>query len=705
QAPTGKKETTAYYEIGADEQPEEKTVVACGDMIGRFDEREKIVALAAISKYLADDNESPLKREILEKGLGQDLRFMICKWYQQPYITWQVWNTDPDKITEIRKTVREFLEKTVKEGFDKELFTAGFNRLAFEMRDRDSSGYPRSLEEAVGVLDSWLYGGDPADALEYDGIIDSLEAKIGTGYYEELLKEVLLENGHEAFVTLLPSNTLGKEKIEKEQARLDKESSVWTDSDIERLKKESETLKAWQQAPDSEEALATIPMLKLSDLADKPEAIETRTEKIGGRDLLITENGSKLAYMNLFFSASDTEFDDLKHVSLLCSLLGRLPTEDHDSATLQMLIKKNVGRFGTDIDVFACEKTDRAKVFVTVSAVSLENKVADTLELITEILTKTKYEDVRLVREILNQSALAAQMSLASRGHSFAITRALACNSAHSAAIEATSGFAFAEWLKAQSGASDGEILALLGRIAETAKRIFASARITLSVSSNVKRKDLETFVSSLPKGGNCAEYAFYKPLDVNKEGIVIPAAVGFAAKATNLNLHGRKYSGSLLALTNVLNYEYLWNEIRVQGGAYGCGFRAREDGDVFCYSYRDPKPGNSLSVYDRAKDFIKEFCKDEKDLTRYILGAVADIDPLLNEEQKLAVAEGRFFKGRTYADVCRVYTELLSTTSNDVLGLCDILEDLANDEVYCVAAGEALLDACGEQIEKRISL
>jgi Zn-dependent M16 (insulinase) family peptidase len=180
---------------------------------------------------------------------------------------------------------------------------------------------------------------------------------------------------------------------------------------------------------------------------------------------------------------------------------------------------------------------------------------------------------------------------------------------------------------------------------------------------------------------------------------------VGYASRGGNLKQDGRDYCGSIPVLANVLNFVYLWSEIRVQGGAYGCGFVGRDDGDLGFYTYRDPQPGRSLGVMDRSADFIRDFCKDEPDLTGYILGAVSALDPLLTEESRRALAETRYFKGIGDEDVCRWYRELVHTTPADLLALCPALERLREEKAACVIAGAAQLDACGEQLQSRVTL
>jgi Zn-dependent M16 (insulinase) family peptidase len=215
-----------------------------------------------------------------------------------------------------------------------------------------------------------------------------------------------------------------------------------------------------------------------------------------------------------------------------------------------------------------------------------------------------------------------------------------------------------------------------------------------------------DALIAPFPKAGAPAPAeAAYTPLGKRREGVLIPAQVGYASRGGNLRHYGMAFRGSIPVLANVLNYVYLWSEIRVQGGAYGCGFVGRDDGDLGFYTYRDPQPGRSLGVMDRAADFVRDFCKGEADLTGYILGAVSRLDPLLTEEARRSVAENRFFKGVSDEDLCRWYRELVHTSPADLLSLCAALDRLREEQSACVIAGAAQLDACGDALSERLSL
>lgn len=294
-------------------------------------------------------------------------------------------------------------------------------------------------------------------------------------------------------------------------------------------------------------------------------------------------------------------------------------------------------------------------------------------------------------------------MNLAANGEEYAEIRVGAYNSARGVARESLCGREMAVWLKEQADAADTVLDTVLQTMQTLAARIFAENRMTVSCSDNLDEELLD--ILALPQGSPAPKWAVYAPWGARQEGLTIPASVGFAVKGTNFKCHGGNFSGCYPVLVNILTFTYLWGEIRVQGGAYGCGLIARNDGDVAFYTYRDPQPGRSLKIVDGAAQYIRDLCAAGSDLTGYILGSVSTLDPLLNTRTAMLVAETRYFKGTTYADICRYYSQLVHTSHKDLLGLCRVLDEIAADNAVCVVAGKAMLDDCGAAVTSRLSI
>ena len=706
QAPVSARTETVPYEIGAEEPLEERTVISCGRVLGRFDEREKLFAAQILADYLAGDNDAPLKRAILGAGLGQDLDVTVLDGTQQNVISWTVWNTDAEKLPQIRRALRETLEPIAEQGLDPQRLRACYNAFAFRLRDRDGGWLPRSLNEGLTALDTWLYDGDPAQALLVEGTLTMLAGKLEGRYFPKLLEELFLDDSHSVTAVLTPSHSLGKEKARREADRIRAESEAWDAARQAEIEAQAESLRLWQQTPDSEEALATIPVLQLSDLAPRPAALPVTVTERGGRPLLRHGTSGALVAFKTIFRSPELPLERLPELTMLAMVLGKMGTDRHSGEQLQMLVKERIGKFAIAPKVLPGSDAEHCQLLLAASVLCLPEQAEAARELLEEILCHTAFTDRRLLRDLLQQGAMGAQMVLSSSGHRYAMTRVAACGTAYGAAREQLSGTAQALWLKQWSKAEDGKLDELLERLAAYCRSCFVAEGLTLSCTENTPDALLDGLLAAFPASGATvpAELRF-APLGKRQEGITIPAQVGYASRGASLERMGLPYRGSFPVLANVLNYNYLWSEIRVQGGAYGCGFVGRDDGDLSFYTYRDPKPGRSLQIMEGAAQFVRDFCAEGPDLTGSILGAVSALDPLLTEEDRRNVAEDRWFKGVSYEKICSLYSELVHTTPEDLLALCPVLEQLTAAQQTCVIAGPAQLDACGEQISERISI
>ncbi|MBR5093687.1 MAG: insulinase family protein [Oscillospiraceae bacterium] len=693
------------YEVGQEEPLEGRAIVCGARTFCRFDEQQRTFAAHILADYLAGDNDAPLKKAVLSAGLGQDLQLDVEDGLQQEIVCWTVWNTDAEKLDEIHRTVRETVEKIAAEGLDAQRLQACFNHFAFQRRDRDSGYAPRSLTEALTMLDAWLYGGDPAQPLLVEDSLHALERELDSGYFAELLRELFLDEEHIVTIVLTPSHTLGEEKARREAERVAAESAAWTEDRKAELQRQAESLAAWQQTPDSPEALATIPVLKLSDLKEQPAELPMTVGRLGGIQVLRHKTAGKLLAFKTIFKATDLALEELPKLVVLCSTLGIMGTRRHSGEALQMLVKERIGKLKIQPNVLPGSDPEHCRVQLTASVVCLEEQGVPAAELLREILTETDLSDRRLLRDLLQQAALNAQMAMSSAGHQYAMMRTCAYNSAHGVAKEHIAGTELALRLKKWSTAEDAALDGLLEGLSRLLRKCATAERLTLSATENVPEDLLELLIAAFPSDGVVppAE-ATYAPLGTRREGIQIPAAVGYASRATDLRTCGMGYRGSIPVLANILNFVYLWSEIRVQGGAYGCGLMGRDSGDLGFYTYRDPQPGRSLGVIDRAAEFVRGFCAEDPDLTGFILGSVSTLDPLLTEEERRDLAEDRFFKGVGQEDVCRWYSELLHTTPADLLALCPALDAIRERQTACVVGGSAQLDACGELLESRLT-
>lgn len=347
QKPVESVERTVSYAIGENESSHQRTIVSCASLMGTYRDRVRNYATAVLADYLTGDDDAPLKRAVLEQGLCQDFAVTVHDGMLQSLVSWEAWYTDQELLPHLRSTIHDTLTEIVKKGLDKERLDASLCQFAFRMRDRDSGGSPRSLNEALELLDTWLYGGDPAEGVTVEQPIRELLEKRDSGYFEELIRKLFLDNDHTVTVILVPSNTFSHEKAEREQQRITVAANRWTSAEWDTFAKETEALKQWQQTPDSEDALAAIPMLRLDDLPDAPEPVEVMQTHCQDIPMLCHKLPSELAHFRVHFLATDLETWELPALSIFCRLLGSMAAGRHSRSLLPLQIKRTLGQLDT----------------------------------------------------------------------------------------------------------------------------------------------------------------------------------------------------------------------------------------------------------------------------------------------------------------------------------------------------------------------
>lgn len=560
------------------------------------------------------------------------------------------------------------------------------------------------------VLESWLYGGDAAANLEIGDLFERLREKAENGYFERLIREVLLENPHTCQVVMHPSHTVGSEMRRQEQQRLEEISSGWSMEEKKRLVELQEHLETWQKQEDSPEALASLPRLSVEDLPKIPENIPISTEKIHGIPVLrhsLATNG--IVYGTLYFDADGFDSEELSALSFLCTLIGKLKTVGNSAAEILQKTQRLCGNLNTYLSAFP-EKgyPDRCHVKLCVSFSTLEEHAEEAAEHVVELLTETSFRETSAIIDLLRQRKNQMYQQILMSGSGFAMSR---INAQISAAGEAISGICFYQWLcAAEDSWEDGS---LRGKMEFLAKRVFDRRGLTYSYTCGEDRsldgmaeifaalpdrssQELSDALSvSSPSEERKSSLQRIRPAGRRKEGIIIAANVAFTARGANFVTSGQEYTGALALAARCITLNYLWNEIRVRGGAYGTGLTVSPSGLACCYSYRDPDGARSLALYTKAAGYLKTFCQTAPDLTGLMIGAVSDASPLQTPKAKAVSSDQDYWCGITWEDRCRWRTELLKTTPETLNALAAPLEQTITQAGTCLIGPREQIEAC----------
>lgn len=692
---------TYPYAIGAEEDPKQRTQIAIGKILCDWSDRKKQTAVSVLASYLMGSNDAPLKKAVLERGLAQDVSFDVMDGIAQPYMILQFQNTEKEALEPLKETVKTAVSDLLKEGIDKDELSAAIDHLAFVMKSAEE---PRGIYRVMRIINSWLYDGDPMLYLTCDELIASLREALKGDYFELLMQECFLDDENKAELILVPSQTKTAEDSAKEAERLKNETGAWTEEDRKEIISMNERLDAWQQTPDSEELKATLPKLELSDIDDEISWTETEAVKEENVTKLVhTLQTDGITTVGMYFSINDMPMENISKLALALSFLGDLPTERHSVRELQKEMKRSIGQKSISIlPVRFRDAADKCMLYIAVSFSALEERLNDAAKLMHELLLETKFDDDERIKAFLKQEIEGMYQSIIGRGNSFALTRAGRHFSTGGAIQELANGYSEYRYVSNLSNQyeTEGKVFTAF---AEGIRNLFTEKRLLLSETGSKQHELLSVF--NLPKG-DAAELpkvlqAELEPID-GPEAILIPAPVSYAGAVSHLNLFNKSFHGRFNILSSILSFGYLWSEIRVRGGAYGCGFFASEGGSLGFYSYRDPSPMHSVEVYRNTAEFLKEYVESSEPVESYIISSVAQSDRLRSPRQKGMEADILWLTGKTKEDLIQTRKEMLSLKKEDLMKDCELFGDAFDRYAICVVCGEEqLTEKEGWKIER----
>lgn len=687
-----------FYELAPGEALEGKTRLSYGKVIGTFDDRETLVAMDVLSSVLCGSNQSPLTRAVLSAGLAEEVTMGVNDGMLQPWVVLDVKNLRDENVDKVEQLITEQMQQLAANGLDHAQLEAVMANMEFKLRERDYGYYPQGIIFGFSALESWLYGGDPAANLQVGDLFVNLKKKMEQGYFEQLIRRLWLDNPHSARVVLRPSHTAGEERRAREQARLDREVAAWTAEQRTVMEQRQARLLAWQNSEDTPEMLATIPQLGLEDIPTQPEQIPTEVRQIGDIPVVVHQlHTGGIAYIHLYFDADSCTEQELSDLSFACGLLGECDTVSHSAEQIINQTRLLCGNFNVYPVVYTVGGDDQnvtVKLCVRFSALTANLDKA--LAHVMEVLTQSRFRD-EAARDILRQTKMDIFQRVVMAGNSVGISRVKAQSSAAGVAEEHIGGVCYYQWLKENEENWDFE--ALNTRMIALLTRLVNRNALTLSVSGvDAEQTDrLAQAVAQAVEARAVQPGVTIRPWGKRKEGIAIPADIAFAVIGGNIRENGGQYRGQMQVAGRIVSLAYLWNVIRVQGGAYGTGMTQGDTGMVACYSYRDPNGANSIQRYRQCAAFLREFAGNGADITGFIIGAVSNGSPLMTPRTKAQVGDVQYFTKISWEERCERRRQLLSTTSQDLLELADVLEKTFDNGGICMVGGQAQLDQCPE--------
>lgn len=704
-----RKELTDYYNISPETKADNKTYLSLNFVLGDSSNLESNLMNNIISKILIDSQAAPLKKALVDAGIGEDI-FTVSAGGLQYGMGIAAKNTSVDKKKEFEEIIFKTLNKLVEEGIDKELIEASINMVEYDLRE--ASGFPtKGIVYNILCMDSWLYDGNPIEHLKYGKVIKKLREKINTNYFEEYIKEKFINNNHSSLVIIEPKKGLTAEKEEAIKRKLNEFKKSLSEAELNKLIEDNTKLKNMQLSDDTEEAKATIPKLSISDVDPKVEVIPQKVIK--DKELTILFHDiftSKIAYLDLYFDNSMIEEEYIPYMNLLAGILGKIDTKHKSYGELSNSIYVSTGgiKFNTEAFVKNGKETELIPKF-TVSGKAIGNNIMKLIELIAEIIFDTKIEDYNRIKELLLQIKSRMEMNIMIRGDSVASSRLASYFSASMNYVEKLKGLDFFWFVSDLAENFDEKKDTIIAKLNYVYKKVFNLNNLVVSFTGDkedfsIVRDNLNIITEKLSRDKiTQVKYSFNE--EKLNEGILSNSNVQYVAKGYDFKKLGYKYDGSMRVLATILNGDYLHNRVRAQGGAYGVKISFEKSGLLTVSSYRDPNLNETLLAYDNMADYISNLNLNETELTQFIIGTIARFEPALTPHNKGKIQANRYITNTSIEDIQRIKDEILSTSMEKVKSFAPLLKDAMEEEYLCVLGNENKLKENKDLFGKLVKL
>lgn len=707
------KNVEAQYSITMDDSQENKTYLSYNRVIGDSLDEMLYQAFDVLDYALVSSPGAPVKQALIDAGIGDDVYGSYDAGILQPVFSFVAKNANASQADEFESIIENTLKEVVKTGINKEALLAGINSSEFKFREADFGQFPKGLLFGLNCLDSWLFDDmKPFIHLECLGTFAKLRKAVDTDYFEKLIQEYLLDNTHGSSVTVKPKRGLGNEREEALAKELSDYKASLSDEEIKKLIEDTEHLKKYQEEPSSDEDLRKLPMLTRADMKKNAMPFSNIEDELLDVKVVrhdIESNG--IDYISFLFDAGDFAQSELGYLGFFTNALGLVSTEKYSYTDLANATNIYTGGISTGTASHPDIKDRSNFVFkFEVKLKVLEKNLDKALELMEQMLLSSDFTDTKRLGELVAQIKARLQANLSSSGHLVAAMRSMSSFSRYALYQDELKGIAFYRSICRIEKELSESPKSVSDKLAAIAKKLFARNRMLISFTGNNEaygnaKPSLEKVIAGFNKMsavGNQAEVHF----NTAKEAFIDASQIQYVAKTGDFICEGYEYTGALRLLRIILSYDYLWINVRVKGGAYGCMNTFLRSGESYFVSYRDPNLSDTLDVYDRIPEYIKSFSPDERDMTKYIIGTFSALDTPMNPEAKGSRSLSAYLEGITYEQIQKERNEILNAQPEDIRRLADLVEAVLKKDSICVIGNENMIkESAGlfENVEKLI--
>ena len=658
-------------------------------------ERERVLAADILVDALVGSNEAPLKRAVLESGLGSDVLGYLYDGILQPCLIFELKGAKPGVAKQFEKLVEDTCARLVEQGLGQNNLEASIAQAEFNLREGDF-GYPDGVGLAIQAMSGWLYSDDDATSyLRYEDALAHIREEVACGGFERLLDEAVCHNAHRCCVEVVPTAT---SEESAETRRLAEKRATLTDEELAAIAAEAEALHAEQAAPDTPEALATLPHLSLSDIGEGPQDPKTRKVEALVPCYHHLIDAHRIGYAYWYFDLGGVSFEELPYVSVLANLLGKLDTEKHSAYDLDTICEAKLGGLSFFTEVYNTDDDpESARPKFVVGASALSENARWLAELPAEVWGSTRLADTQRIRDILEQRRVGMEQAFVEGGHAAALSRVSSQFLASSVVSEQLGGVDFYRFLCDLLANFDACADALVAKLEDLRHRIFSRGNCEMSFTGD--EADLDAFWGAAADLGlsnaaqGAGELVVPEP-HARAEAFVVPSNVCYVGEGMAGIPAGTSLNGAWRVASQALSYDYLWNEVRVLGGAYGCGFRCTADSLLQFYSYRDPAVDPTVERFERAAEWIAAWDPTPAELDGFIVAGVSGMDAPVKPRSLGRRLDAARLSGRTPEWRQRIRREMLETTVGDVRALAKPLARLGQFRGMCVFGGREQIEA-----------
>ena len=680
------------YPISDSEDEGTSAYLSLNMSVGDILDRELYMAMQVLDYALCSAPGAPLKKALVEKNIGKDVYSEYYNSGRQPYFSIIAKDTGVDREQEFLDTITEVLTGLVKNGLDRKALLAGISHYEFHYREADYGSTPKGLMYGLQIMDSWLYDeSKPFIHVEVNETFAQLRSRIEDGYFEELIRTYLLENAHRSVVVLKPRKGLAEERERMLREELRQRKAQLSPASIDAITVETRELKAFQESEDAPEDLAKIPMLSREDIGKAARKLLNEERTIGETKVLyhpIFTNG--VGYLRMIFTVKDIPEELFGYIGLLKGCLGLLNTRNYQYGDLFNEINILTGGMSAIANNYAdIGDLDNCHMTLELKTKALYENMEKAVELMEEIIMTSDFTDEKRLREILAEGISRMQSQMTTAGHSVAVERAFSYGSVSGAVGQILGGVDFYRLCAKLEAHFEDNKRELVEKLTKLAQLIFRRENLMVDFVGTEEGYEklpaaIERFCSALY---TCpVERSSYVPAVSRKnEGFMTSGQVQYVCRAGNFKTKGLPYTGVLKALRVMLEFDYLWTNVRVKNGAYGCMCGFGRSGESYFVSYRDPNLKKTIDIYERAAQAVASFDADERTVTQFVIGAVSELDKPLTPASYGLLSLGAYMTGVTQEMLDRERAELLSTTKEDIRGLSKYIESFLSDEYLCV--------------------